>query len=340
MSVACTFEGCTVGDTGRCILEHNTETCPNRVPEVDVTTLISDSRIDDEGKMSNQFGLPVLESPTDNPSFPSSRTLGIEAIREMMADQYVNIVGILGDPESGKTATLASLYLLISHATLKGWSFADSRSLMGFEEIARGARQWNAGNPPEQMTVHTEMADERHPGFLHVRLKSNDDGRCVDLALPDIPGEWTKDLLRKSRTDRLQFLKAADVIWLVVDGRTLVDKSNRQGAIARLGQLVGRLKTMMDGEAIPRLLLVLTHHDVGEVPVSIIEKINTELTKYNIVFEIMRVASFSDVNEVKAGTGIAELIEATVNCRTKPNEFWPLSYESRGRNYLKYRGER
>ena len=156
MSDACTFEGCTVGETGACALENDPETCERRVgrrpaPGAAVATDPS------AAESLSDIGAPVLERPVGTASFPSSRTLGPDAVSAIMGSRYVTVVGILGDPESGKTACLVSLYLLVSNAQLAGWSFADSKSLMAFEEIARGARDWDEGNPPEQMTVHTEM---------------------------------------------------------------------------------------------------------------------------------------------------------------------------------------
>lgn len=114
---------------------------------------------------------------------------------------------------------------MVANAALNGWTFADSKSLMGFEEIARGARDWNEGSPPDQMTMHTEMTDDRRAGFLHLRLVRKSDGRRVDLALPDLPGEWTTKLVTSAQSDRLEFMKAAEVTWIVLDGRTLADRS-------------------------------------------------------------------------------------------------------------------
>lgn len=162
MSGGCTYEGCTVAETGRCALERDPLTCAHRLGNQSNTAPDGD----DDSLAANEDGsAAVLKSPDENPRFPRSTTLGPDKIEEMMRNRYVTVVGILGDPESGKTACLASLYLLVSNAMLKGWSFADSQSLMAFEEIARGARGWNEGHPPEQMTMHTEMADERQPGF-------------------------------------------------------------------------------------------------------------------------------------------------------------------------------
>lgn len=341
MSAACSFDGCTVAETGRCALEKDPETCPNRKAGASIAEPAVTSSVEASGDAgAGDFGAPVLGAPAETPSFPPSTTLGLETISGMMSSKYVNIVGILGDPESGKTAALASLYLLVSNSQLEGWSFADSRSLRAFEEIARGARHWNEGNPPEQMTVHTEMVDERRAGFLHLRLRRDADGKCVDLALPDIPGEWTKAWVRTSKSDRLQFLASADVIWLVVDGKTLADKVQRQGVITRLGQLGGRLRELIGG-TIPRLLLVLTHHDVDEVSAATIERIYSEMAKHEITFDVIPIASFSDNDNFRPGFGLPALISATVGGLTPSPSFWPSAPLVAGRrSYLNYRRDR
>jgi len=256
----------------------------------------------------------------------------------MMGSRYVNVVGILGDPESGKTACLASLYLLISHAKLEGWSFADSKSLAAFEEIARGARDWNDGRAPEQMTVHTELADDHRPGFLHLRLVRHSDGRRVDLALPDIPGEWTQELVSSARADRLDFMRSAETIWIVLDGRSLANIEKRHGLIARVGQLAARLKTMLEG-CVPRLVVVVTHHDLHVLDERVAERLRTELSRRGVEPEIVGVAPFSDrPDNVPAGFGLAELVNLTVG--TQPNRpvFWRSTKPAEGgRAYLNYR---
>lgn len=334
MNEDCSYEGCTVAETGRCALERDPATCPNRIGNQADT---EPDLVEDASAANADAGAPVLLAPDENPSFPPSLTLGPELIEEMMGSRYVKVVGILGDPESGKTACLASLYLLTSNAMLEGWTFADSRSLMAFEEIARGARRWNEGHPPEQMTVHTEMADERQPGFLHLRLRSETDGRVVDLALPDLPGEWTKTLIRSARFDRLEFMRSADVIWLVVDGRVLADRERRQGTITRLGQLGGRLRALIEG-TMPRVLMVITHRDLHEPDEGIVTRLTAEMTKHDVAFEIMPVAPFSDNEEIKAGFGLAALVTATVGRSNAAPEFWPATPSAPGASsFLSYR---
>lgn len=337
MSAGCSFEGCTVGETGRCALERDPKTCSNRIRAAGVAeTHPGSDQI--EGTVS-KVGTPVLTHPAETPRFPASTTLSPAAVDALMARRYVTVVGILGDPESGKTACLASLYLLVSNAMLEGWSFADSRSLMAFEDIARGARRWNQGRPPEQMTVHTEMADEREPGFLHLRLRRKGEARRVDLALPDLPGEWTKTLIRSGRTDRFEFLKAADVLWLVLDSGALANREQRQGTITRLGQLAGRLRALI-GETMPRVIIVLTHRDLQTTGDNILRRLATELAKHGVDAETVAVAPFSENEAIKPGYGLATLIDVTTAVSPANSAFWPITPPKPDqRSFLAFRRE-
>lgn len=340
MSRSCRFEGCTVDETGVCALARDSSTCEHRVVKVSADGISADTQDAQEATspMADRLFAPVLHQPVSTSTFPSSRTLGLEDLNSLMGTRYVNIIGILGEPESGKTACLASLYLLVSHAMLKGWSFADSKSLAAFEEIVRGARDWNEGQVPEQMTVHTELADDHRPGFLHLRLTRVSDGRRVDLALPDIPGEWTQALIHTARSDRLDFIKSAEVIWIVLDGRTLADIEKRQGLIARAGQLAGRLKTMLDGR-IPRLVAVVTHRDLLPLGEHATSRLRAEFSRRGADVEIVGVAPFSDdPDNVPAGFGIDDLINITVGERANRPEFWSTNDPVEGdRSYLAYR---
>lgn len=339
MNLGCNFEGCTVAETGVCALERDPATCDHRIISAEEHNLSNAVLLvgtaDGEG-----IGSPVLGHTEDRAAFPPSYTLGPEALSSMMASRYVTVVGILGDPDSGKTACLASTYLLVANAMFNGWTFADSRSLMGFEEIARGARDWNEGSPPDQMTMHTEMTDDRRAGFLHLRLVRKSDGRRIDLALPDLPGEWTTKLVTSAQAHRFEFMKAAEVIWIVLDGRALVDRERRQALIYRVGQLGGRLKTMF-ADRLPRVLLVITHRDAGEVVETVSVRLIAELQRKQIEATIVQVAPFSGNDAVKAGFGIPDLIEATVGTMRPAPDFWPdTSSRENSRSFINYRRDR
>ena len=152
------------------------------------------------GDDSQMYDGPVLSGPEDVPRFPPSAVLRMDDVRVLMAKEYYRPIGLLGAPNSGKTALLVSLYLLLAQNRLDGFTFADSKSLMALDELARGARRWVEGMP-EQMTAHTELGG-RAAGFLHFKLLRASDCSPVHLLIPDLPGEWTTSLVENNRTDR------------------------------------------------------------------------------------------------------------------------------------------
>ncbi len=311
MPTGCNQESCTVAVTGACVLSNDPKTCPHRIAteaaaNADVSALVA-----------------PLKSPTKNPQFPLSLTLTPTQARAMMGERYCTIVGILGDPNAGKTAALVSLYLLVSRARLAGFSFADCRSIMAFNEISQRARDWNDGKIPDQLTVHTDLADDRSAGFLHLRLVREDRSEPVDFLLPDLPGEWSQDMVDKKRVDRLEFLKAADVVWLMMDGTQLSQASTRQYALHRMRLLMQRLAELVVPS--PPVILVLTHLDQGEVAQQLIEPLRNEARLRNFDMTVVQVASFADAGTVAPGFGLADLIAATCQSAADSTPCWPVS---------------
>jgi hypothetical protein len=345
----CKIEGCTVDETGKCAMERDPTKCESRMgvgpsggespSPFAGTPKVGGS---DEGEEQiESIGAPVLESTEHAPAFPASTTLGLDVVNSLMRSRYVTGIGILGESNSGKTACLVSLYLLVSNGLLKGWTFADSASLTGFEDIARAARVWNDGQPPDQITLHTEMADDRQPGLLHLRLKRKSDGKRVDITLPDLPGEWTEALIKSSRSDRLEFMKSAETMWLVVDGKALRELTTRQGAITRLGELLGRLEEMTK-ECPPKVFVVVTYRDKGSLDQSIRDRLKAEVGKRVLPAEIVEVAPVADDEEIcKSGFGIEALLDASVGVAPAATEFWASTTPVAGsRAYLGYRRDR
>jgi hypothetical protein len=304
MGAVCKQENCTVGETGTCLLNNDPKTCTNR-------TLDS---------LHLEEQLAPLSGPAAKPRFPLSLSLTPDQVRQLSSSRYCHLVGILGAPDAGKTAALVSLYLLLARNRLAPLHFADSKSLMAFDDISQGARRWNDGHLPEQLTTHTELVDDRSAGFLHLRL-AHDGAEPVDLLLPDLPGEWTTQLIDNGRTDRFDFLKSADSIWLMVDGKQLSTPNTRQWAIHRTKLLMRRLSALL--KPAPRVILVITRRDDGAVEQSIREEIEREAEANDLALQIVEIASFADAGAVAPGTGILELLLATIKSAPEPAEFWP-----------------
>ena len=231
MQRSCLQEDCTVGETGVCLLNENLETCTFRVSE----------KIDSNLSNSEAELVQPQNKVETNSRLPTSFTLTLKKVRETMGGRYCRMVGILGLPNAGKTAALVSLFLLISRGKLNNYSFANSLTLMAFTEISQGTRRWNEGQLPEQLTTHTELAEDRTAGFLHLRLKHLNQSEVVDLFFPDLPGEWTTKLIEENRVDRFEFLKRSDVVWLVIDGNNLFCTKFRQLTIHHTKLLMQRL---------------------------------------------------------------------------------------------------
>ena len=328
-NTTCRKPDCTVAQTGICLLNNDAATCPER------QFLPTSSN---ESAPSLTIA-PPLRSPSSNPKFPDSLTLTPEGLRAVTGKRYFRLVGILGAPAAGKTAVLVSLYLLLARNRLEGFGFAESLTMMAFDQISRGARRWNQGHPPEQMTSHTESPDQRTPGFLHLRLRSSGTEEIKDLLLPDLPGEWSDSLIDSSRVDRLQFLKASDVIWLMIDGRQLVG-TKRQYVLHRANLILQRSAELLAPD-IPPVLIVISHLDLGNPPDSSIASLTKEAARFGIRASVVSVASFSENDACKPGSGISELILQSLNDHPVTRAaFWPNTTQPReGRFVLRYRGQ-
>ena len=321
----CKEKECTVAQTGVCLLNNDPKTCPQRITSEGATGVDVVNELKD------------LAKPPQNPTFPASLSLSLAQANSLMARRYCRLVGILGLPDAGKTAMLVCVYLLLSASKLAGFEFRNSNSLRALEEISRGARRWKMEDPPGELTQHTEAPDERTAGFLHFRLAKLESREVVDLLFPDLPGEWSNSLIEVNRSDRLDFLRSADAIWIMLDGSELNERSKRHTALHRAGLLLQRVRALFLSE-VPPLRLVISRLDkVQLVP----EKYHTlveQAERLGIALSVSQIASFSDNNTIQPGAGIPALL-ATLSEQTRVDvESWPATGESSNdRQMLRFR---
>lgn len=328
MSDACRTPDCTVGDTGVCLLGNDPATCEFQIRSENGEVVASPRQTD--------FSPPVLETPEERPTLWGSLPLEIDDVRSLMAARQCLLVGVVGAPAAGKTAALVSMYLLIAHGRLAGYAFADSKTLTAFEEISQGARLWGE-TPPDEMTARTKTSGNRVAGFLHLRVKELATGKLVDLLVPDLPGEWSDTLIDNNRTDRLDFIKAAHVVWIFVSGSELRENASRMYTLNRTRLLIGRVAAML-GDHRPPVRIVVSHADEGDLPAATIGKLNQMLTDNELDGEIIDIASFSK-SQVAAGTGIPDLITRSLPQHPRAGPEWPIEKNSdTGRFMLRYEG--
>lgn len=325
MLATCRIPECTFAETGVCLENNPPDQCPNRAVG------------EEDGETSTTFVPPPLSAPEQKPRFPSSLTMGLTEAGALMSERYCRVVGILGAPDSGKTASLASLFLLLGGNKLSGFEFSDSRTLMALNEIAQGARRFNEGSPPEQMTMHTELSEDRDAGFLHLRLKRIADKAIFDFLMPDLPGEWSDTFIDRNRADRLDFLKSADCIWIMADSRQLAKLDARRTILRRLDLLFGRVAALLD-RPVP-ILLVLTHRDSGEASEEDMALLKASASAKNLGLDVVPISSFRRRGgQTGPGFGIADLITKTIGALPDPTPFWPVSTRSaEPRQMLRFR---
>jgi hypothetical protein len=312
MADRCKEKDCTVAQTGICLLNNDPKTCPQRIASETTTGLDVAAALSD------------LAKPAQNPTFPNTLALSLTDASTLMAGRYCRLVGILGSPDAGKTALLVCIYLLLASGKLAGFEFRNSNSLMALEEISRGARRWKAGDPPGALTQHTQAKGEREAGFLHFRLARREGGEVIDILFPDLPGEWSTSLIDLNRSDRLDFLRSADAIWVMLDGLELTERGKRQTALHRVALLLQRARALFV-DAVPPVRLVISRRDKGELAPDNYRTLVEEAAELGIVLSVSQIASFSEDDEVAPGAGISELLTTVFGTIAQNVETWPAT---------------
>lgn len=277
---------------------------------------------------------PPLGTPKQPKLLTPSLALGIEELSWRFNQRSCSMIGILGLPGAGKTAALVSLYLLLSNAELQSYEYRDSDSLIAFEQLSRGARHTEQ---LDQITAHTEITDGRTAAFLHLRTFDRRTSRVLDLLLPDLPGEWTSDLINHNRTDRFSFLGSCASIWIFVDGRKLLDQQERNPSLRSTELVVRRIVALL-GENCPPLRLVLTHADAGEIGEAVISKLTARLVNDAPDLSVTRIASFSSADEIPAGFGLETLLESSLAFLSDASPNYVPEREAGRRAVLNFRG--
>lgn len=333
----CENSSCTYNATNVCVLGNPPAECGNR-PLLDdededegeerPIEVEGDEAADDVSAASapaaaSGIATAPLTAPDDGLHIlPASRTLGIAQVNAITENRPACVVGIVGLAGAGKTAALVSAYLLLSNGSFSGFSYADSDTLRAFEEITRASRTWQKGSPPEQITVHTTLSNDREAGFLHVRLRRDVDDRIFDMLLPDLPGEWSRALIDRNDTDRFEFLGSSSVIWIMVDGRQFGDVGRVAHARYRARLLMERLATLLK-DARPTLIIVPTWQDKVEFPQAEAETLVECGRTFGFEVDVAPIASFSWNDDIEPGRGVAELFRKSLVAGPPPPEFWP-----------------
>lgn len=174
----------------------------------------------------------------------TSNSLGMKNLRLISERSSPIIIGVIGLSNSGKTTFLSMIYLmLLSGKKIGDWSFVNSFTLRGWENIINGLK-WSPGNiykfPP-----HTSVNDGRAHGLLHLSLRLGE--KTKDIVFTDVSGEWflnwAKDKNHENAEGALWIQKNADGFIFLSDSDKLSsdDFLRRAEAIDETEILLDRL---------------------------------------------------------------------------------------------------
>lgn len=171
------------------------------------------------------------------------------------------VIGLIGPPDSGKTSLLAYLYMwLLKQGKIGGWRFAGSWTLGGWESVVQCSR-WTS-EPPPSFPPHTSSAG-RHPGVLHLALRSQATGQLHDVLLTDAPGEWFSQWSRvpdASTSEGARWVvENADALLLLVDSGALSDREKLPGTRRATRDLMERV----GAQTSCRIAAVWTKNDIA-----------------------------------------------------------------------------
>ncbi len=117
----------------------------------------------------------------------TSNSLGLESLSLPTSALNVNIIGLIGAANSGKTSFLSMLFqMLLAGEQLNGWRFSHSYTLQGWRNIAAQI-EWAPGNL-YTFPSHTSKNAGRIQALLHLALKKGD--KIRDFVFTDVSGEW------------------------------------------------------------------------------------------------------------------------------------------------------
>ena len=221
--------------------------------------------MDESGDQGSRSWLEALEQAdarlgptqeeTDNAISGEAMTLA--QARALRRDRSSRLVLLMGEPGTGKTALLVSLWQRMQTANgLAEHRFAGSRTALGFERRAHGGRiesgQLHERFPP------TEDDDAL---LLHMRIRSPS-GELVELVFADLAG-GAFERVREGRPllQELPLAAHGDRFVIVVDGDALSTPGESEIAATRAMRQILALRSSGAVRASARVAIALTKAD-------------------------------------------------------------------------------
>ena len=102
--------------------------------------------------------------------------------------------------------------------------------------------------------------------------------------------------------------------------------------------LLNRLVSNFGNFKLPRLMIVVTHADLGNLEPAALEDVTRKATDLGFAVEVHHIASFAPDSEITPGQGLSELMSASLESNeTNAIPTWHQNAEGRHREMLNFR---
>lgn len=292
---------------------NNTE---NKVPTLEVEQSSDvDKLINDDIETSDSDGIVEEDGRSGFVKLPHGLALTVAETYPITASEVSKTIILIGPFDSGKTTIETTIYQLFQRKPFAGLYFAGSQSLFGYEE-----RSFYTRLESKKETATTprtsRFADEI---FLHLKLYDNTTKTKTNYLFGDISGEEIYSHLGNVETicEKMPYLKSVDSYVFIVDGKQLVDKNKRNGAI---DQAYNMARTIFDAKlysSSTRVQILISKYDIlkknddANLEATIDKRLQCIvdlLKKYVSEVTVHKVAAMPELGDFEVGYGLEELL--------------------------------
>lgn len=251
---------------------------------------------------------------------PSGRALTLRDTYEITASENTKTIILIGPSECGKTTIETTLYQIFQNGIVGDYYFAGSKTIQGYEQ-----RSYYTRTKSKQKIATTPRTSRgTQETFLHLKLWNYKTDKYLNYLFADLSGEDFENHIADTESMQrdFSFIKSADYIIAVLDGKLISDPKKRHGTFEEMAQL---LRTVFDAgltTSKTNLQVVISKYDIVEdilsrdsSVVTFISRIKSEmhqrLKAYIKKINFYNVAAMPDDNtSFDVGYGIKELLDS------------------------------
>lgn len=339
----CNLKDCPVFDKGICMEgfdQKSIEDCPNSFEEN------SDEPVDSLGDSHSNF-TAELEFNTEDIDDLIEQEVNINQgleltssdLRKLSYNKRLNVILLMGEPNSGKTTLIASIYDQFQKRGINNLLFKGSMSLIGYEKRCFLSR-WNAINFDDPDTIRTSTYDEH---YLHLNLFDSKTKVSRDLMFSDVSGEYYSEIrdLNKTAESFTSLLNSTHSFY-VIDGAGLLGQkrhSIKNNAI----RFIERIINLPKFQRLKEMNIVITRkdafEDIEKLKAFFIEPLESKFPNIDFIyFPVASRVTKTSNEQVKEGDGIPEIVNKCFDLSSRVSYYVKTDKENdEQRMFIKYK---